>query len=170
MIDSIEKWLRTASFLCGAVALGAMPLLIAISIISRHIGISLGFPVEYSTYLLPVVALMAGGYVLGEGGHVSTDIVTSRLSESVRRWLELVGLFFGLAFLSVIEWQCFSLAMESLRFGYRSMYTTRTFIGYPQLLISVGIFFFILQIVIVIIRRSRDVRRKSGRQSSGERA
>lgn len=161
-MQTIEKWLNRVGFIFGAIALIALPIFIIASIIVRQFGFSLGFALEYSTYLIPVICLFAGGYVLSKGGHVNTDLFKNILRPRIWDWLTLVGLVLGLGYLVILGVECAQLSFESIRFGYRSMYVTRTLIGYPQLVVPFGIFLFAVQTLIEIIKKSKSMFLNSG--------
>jgi TRAP-type C4-dicarboxylate transport system permease small subunit len=158
----IEKWLNQVGVLFGAIAFVALPIFIIASIIARQFGFSLSFALEYSTYLIPVICLYAGGYVLSRGGHVNTDLFKNILGPRIWDWLTLLGLVLGLGYLVILGVECAQLSLDSIRFGYRSMYVTRTLIGYPQLVIPVGILLFAIQTVIEIIKKSKSMFLNSG--------
>jgi TRAP-type C4-dicarboxylate transport system permease small subunit len=152
-MGSVEKWLNKIGFLFGAIAFVTLPCLIILSVIVRQFGFSLSFALEYSTYLLPVICLYAGGYVLSKGAHVNTDLLKNILGPRVWNWSLLAGLILGLAYLVILGIQCSMLAVESIRLGYRSMYATRTLVGYPQMIIPIGILMFAIQTIIEIVKQ-----------------
>ena len=86
---------------------------------------------------------------------MKADLVLQQLPERVRQWLILFGLAAGLAFSIIICIPSFKMALISFKVGALAMYPTETLLGYPQLILGIGLALLSLQIVIEIIRQIR---------------
>jgi len=76
---------------------------------------------EIQWYLYSAVFLCAAGYTLKHNAHVRIDIVSARLSERSRAWIDLLGAFFMLLPAAVIiGWFGWSAFLESYRIGETS--------------------------------------------------
>ena len=77
---------------------------------------------EIQWYLYSIVYLCAAGYALKHDAHVRIDIVSARLSDRARAWIDLFG---GLAMLlpaaAIIFWFGWSAFLESFRIGETSL-------------------------------------------------
>ena len=60
------------------------------------------------TYLLPIMALLSGGYVLKGGGHVTVDILYNRFRPRARAWVDVLTSFL-----------CFSLCFVLINYGWK---------------------------------------------------
>lgn len=148
--------LPRVSLIVGGAGLCLMVGLVVAGIISRNVfNYSLPFSVEYSEYLIPVVAFWGAAYTLRKEGHVNADIVLHRLPDRSRQWFILIGYLLGLVYLIIVVRYTSQLALTSIKMHYVSMYPTETPIGYIQLMIPIGLSLFALQLVIEIIRKAR---------------
>jgi len=144
------------SLIVGGCAVTLVTGLVTAGIAARSLfNYAIPFAIEYSEYLIPVIALWGAAYTLREGGHVNADIFFRRLSARQRLWFSLIGYLVGLAYLTVLGRQTFTLALNSIKLNYTSMYPLETPVGYPQLVMSLGIALFALQLIIEIIIKAR---------------
>lgn len=74
--------------------------------------------VEVSSYLLLLVIFTATAYTLQTDGHVRVDILTIRLKEKPRTYLNIITSFLTLVFTSVATWHATELAMTALNKGW----------------------------------------------------
>ncbi len=152
IIDFIPKF----SLVTSGVGLCLMTILIIAEVVARSVfRYSLPFAIEYSEYLIPMVALWGAAHVLKEGGHVRADIVTSHFRENTRLWFDLVGYFMGLVFLITLDIQTIALVAKSLRYKYTSLYPLRTPLGYVQLVLPIGLSLFTIQLVVEIVKKAK---------------
>ncbi|MDH3288251.1 MAG: TRAP transporter small permease subunit [Betaproteobacteria bacterium] len=71
---------------------------------------------EIQWYLYSIVFLCAAGYTLKHNAHVRIDIVSARLSDRARAWVDLFGgLFMLLPAATIILWFGWSAFLESYR-------------------------------------------------------
>jgi TRAP-type mannitol/chloroaromatic compound transport system permease small subunit len=71
---------------------------------------------EIQWYLYSIVFLCAAGYTLKHNAHVRIDIVSARLSDRARAWVDLLGgLFMLLPAATIILWFGWSAFLESYR-------------------------------------------------------
>ncbi len=144
------------SVVIAGVGVCLMMLLVVSQLITRNLlhG-AIPFAEEYSLYLIPVVGVIGAAYTLSKDGHVKVDLILRCLSGKVRQWVVLLGLIFGLGFLAIMGKHTFALALLSIEKGYRYMSPMETLIGYPQLILPIGLWLFALQLVVEIVRKAR---------------
>ncbi len=99
----------------------------AFNALARYGGKSIGVDlssnlyIELQWYLFSAVFLLGGAYTLKKGAHVRVDVVSSRLSDRTRFWIERLGLWLLLipycVFMIYISWspvaESISLAEQS---------------------------------------------------------
>lgn len=133
-----------------------MVVLILAEIISTNLfNLSLPYVLEYSEYLVPIIAFWGGAYTLSEAGHVRADIVVHRLSERTRELLYLAGYVLGLIFLIVVLTQLFDVASRSFKMNRLSFYPTPSPLGPPQMFAAAGLGLFVVQLLIEISKLVR---------------
>jgi len=76
---------------------------------------------EIQWYLYSIVFLGAAGYTLKHNAHVRIDVVSSRLSERTRAWIDLFGgLFMLLPATAILLWFGWDAFLESYRISETS--------------------------------------------------
>jgi TRAP-type mannitol/chloroaromatic compound transport system permease small subunit len=154
LVKKILELIPKFSLVTAGLALILITLFIVIEVVARSVfRYSVPFAIEYSEYLIPVVALLGAAYVLKEEGHVRADIIVSHLSDRLRLWFDLIGYIAGLVFLVVLDIQTCTLVLKSFKYHYTSLYPMRTPLGYVQLMLPIGLSLFILQLVIEIVKK-----------------
>ncbi len=156
----IVELIPKISLVASGAGLVLMTLLIVSDLTARNIlGFVIPVSVEYSSYLVPAVALLGAAYTLSKEGHVNADIGLHKVSDRARQWVFLIGYILGLGYLIILDIQTFDLAMTSIKNHYLSMYPMRTPIGYAQLVVPIGISLFAIQLVVEIVRKCRALYR-----------
>ncbi|MBM3359689.1 MAG: TRAP transporter small permease subunit [Betaproteobacteria bacterium] len=73
---------------------------------------------EIQWYLYSIVFLCAAGYTLKHNAHVRVDLVSGRLSQRGRAWIDIFGgVFMLLPVCAIILWYGWSAFLESYRVG-----------------------------------------------------
>lgn len=144
--------------LVGGLAIVLMILLILGELVSTKLfHYSLPYALEYSEYMVPVIAFWGAAYALREGAHVRVDIAVERIPERQRRWIFLAGYILGLVFLVTVFVQVWDVAMRSIAMDRYSFYPTPSPLWPPQLFVAVGLGLFIFQLVVEIILMGAEI-------------
>lgn len=104
---------------CAAWLIFACVLISATNAVARYgFNFSSNAFLEIQWYLYSIVFLCAAGYTLRHNAHVRIDIVSGRLSERTRAWIDLGGgLFMLLPAAAILLWFGWSAFLESFRIG-----------------------------------------------------
>ena len=157
----ISELLPKLSLITSGVGVCVMTVLVMAEIIGRNIfQVGIPFSVEYTGYLVVLIGVWGAAYTLKEGRHVRADLILSRFSDRVKQWLILIGYVLGLVYLIIVTIQSFKMAIFHIKIGAVSMYPTETPVGYPQLILGIGLLMFALQLVIEIFRQARHTLNK----------
>jgi len=140
----------------GLAVLG-MTLAVSYAAIMRYFNIGVLGVDELTGYAVVGVSFLALGYALKEDSHITADIIVSRLSRKVQRYLRIVSLFISLGLVIVLLWSANWLIEESWDLHALSP-TLYVPLYIPQLFIVIGLGFFALQIVVEILRSLGFVR------------
>lgn len=114
---------------------------------------------EIQWYLYSIVFLCAAGYTLRHNAHVRIDIVSARLSERTRAWIDLFGgLFMLLPVAAILVWFGWSAFLESFRIDEVSP-DAGGLLRWPiKFVVPVAFFLLILQSVSESIKRVASLR------------
>jgi len=109
---------------------------------------------ELQWYLFSAVFLLGAGYTLMRNEHIKIDIVNSRLSHTVRNYIELFGhVFFLLPFCLVMIWTSLPYFGRSFAGGEMSVNAGGLIVWPAKLIIPVGFTILLLQGVSEFIKR-----------------
>ena len=87
------NWSTTVACVMAMLALSIMTVIVTGDVILRYVfNAPSKWVVEISSYLLVVIVMMGLAYTQKRRGHISVDIITSRLPKTVRPWVDLVTL------------------------------------------------------------------------------
>lgn len=146
--------LLSAIFGGGAILL--MSVFVIAEVITRNVfRYSLPFTVEYTEYLVPLVAFMGAAYTMRHAGHVRADILLHRFPDKTRQWFILIGYLIGFIFLIVVSIQTLDLALTAIAKGYVSYYALNTPIGYVQMIVPIGLWLWALQVLISMAEKAK---------------
>jgi TRAP-type C4-dicarboxylate transport system permease small subunit len=155
---AVGRAISAISGVGAGIGLVVMTALVVVGIVSRSVfNISLPFTIEYSEYLIPVVGLVGAAHALRHGDHVRADLALHRLPPTARGWLIIAGYLVGLGYLIVLIVVTFTTAFSSIERGYTSIYPSATLYGYWQLVVPLGLLLFALQLVILILKETKDL-------------
>ena len=149
-------WLVDRCSLAGAV-LGAFSLflmiwLITVDVIGRKFGHSTGVAFEITGYLLLIAVFLGMAYTMKLGKHIEITLVTSMISQRVRRWLRIATSVVGLAFIGWLFW----FTLQNAIFSYTFKSVTRTALRTPMWLsdslVPIGLALLALVIIVQTIK------------------
>lgn len=127
---------------CGA-------LLVFAGVIARYVfDYGIIFAVEYTAYLTGFIAFVGAVYTQGVKGHVSVNLVVSRLPKRAQQWLGVITLTASLALSLVFLYWASVMVWVSIDTGTRAVGATGTSTVVPQSPLVIG--FFLLTIVLIV--------------------
>ena len=151
IIDTINEWVgRICSF-----SVIVITVIVAVEVIMRYVfnrPTLCGF--EYTKYVYGFHFMIVAGYVLLHEGHVSIDIVYTKVSKKVQIILDIIAyLIFFFPFFSIMLWQGFLFAKKSW-IVLEVDWTICESPVYPaKTVIPVAIFFLLLQGLSTFIKK-----------------
>jgi TRAP-type mannitol/chloroaromatic compound transport system permease small subunit len=125
------------------------------AVIRYGLNISSNSWLELQWYFFGAIFLLCAGYTLLRNEHIRIDVVSSRLSQKTRNWIEIVGgLFFVLPLAVGMVWLSWPIFMNAIVSGEESS-NAGGLIRWPaRLLIPVGFFLLSLQAFSELIKRA----------------
>lgn len=138
-------------YVAGAGIVLMMVLILAELVATKLFHASLPYALEYSEYLVPLIAFWGASYTLHEGGHVRADILLHRMSSALQPWIVLAGYILGLAFLSAAFVHMWDVSVRSITMNRMSFYPQPSPLGPPQLIVTIGLGLFIVQLFLEIV-------------------
>jgi TRAP-type mannitol/chloroaromatic compound transport system permease small subunit len=138
------RWLVLATVLVSAVN----------AVVRKLFDVSSNAWLELQWYLYGAVFLLAAAYVLQRNGHVRIDVVSSRLSERTRQWIDLFcHVLMLLPLVLIMIWLCWPFVIESYRSGEVSSNAGGLIVWPSKLFILLGFALLLLQAISEIIKR-----------------
>lgn len=146
LIQAIDALNELVGRLAGGLVL-AVVLLSAGNAISRYaFSLSSNAMLELQWYLFSGVFLLAGGYALKHGQHVRIDVLSSRLPDRARHWIDLLGtLFFLLPMAGLMIYLSFPVFMKAWASEEVSSNAGGLLLWPARLLVPLGFAFLLLQ-------------------------
>jgi TRAP-type mannitol/chloroaromatic compound transport system permease small subunit len=138
------RWLILAAVLVSAIN----------AVIRKAFDISSNAWLEMQWYLYGAVFLMAAAYTLQRNGHVRIDVVSSRLTERTREWIDLFcHILMLLPLVLVMIWLSVPFVIESYQSREVSTNAGGLIIWPSKLFILVGFALLLFQAISEIIKR-----------------
>ena len=100
---------------------------------------------EITAYLVLVSAFLGFAPALASGKHISVDLVISKLSPKMNRFIQLMVSLLGLLFSLVFLVTSFEMTVNSYRLNMLSVSTLRIPLFLPQMSLPIGFSFLSLQ-------------------------
>ena len=159
----IDRLLRFSDFLsraAGWIAAGFIALIVllmTVEIFTRSVlGKSTMVVSDYSGYFLVAVVLLGLGFTLREDGHIRIRLVRMRLPDSIARILDIL-IALAAAGMTIFALRAgLRMVMASHRLDMRADTIAQTPFWIPQLVIPLGLFLLLVQLLAFIIRRIRS--------------
>lgn len=138
------RWLILAAVLVSATN----------AIVRKMFDISSNAWLELQWYLYGAVFMLAAAYVLQRNGHVRIDVVSSRLTERTRQWIDLFcHLLMLLPLVLIMIWLGLPFVIESYESGEISTNAGGLIIWPSKLFVLLGFVLLLLQAISEIIKR-----------------
>lgn len=148
IINWINTWLgRAVSFL-----LLAMIATTAFEVVARYFfNRPTIWCMELNIYLLAVYCMLGAGFTMLRNGHVSVDIVYSRLSFRTQAVLSCLTYFLSFIFTAVILWYGWNVAFKAFKYGQ----TSGSVLDWPlfptMVMVPVGALLLLLQGIVKLV-------------------
>ena len=138
------RWLILAAVLVSAIN----------AIVRKAFDISSNAWLELQWYLYGAVFMLAAAYVLQRNGHVRIDVVSSRLTERTRQWIDLFcHIVMLLPLVLIMIWLGWPFVLESYESGEISMNAGGLIIWPSKLFVLLGFILLLFQAISEIIKR-----------------
>ena len=149
IVDTTNQWVgRIASWL-----LLPLCLLVTMEVILRYIFNSpTSWSWEVSKQMLAAIAALGAGYTLLRHGHIGVDVLAARLSQKKKAILELITMPLFLVSITIVLWKTGAVALWSLGIQETTAGIFNPPFYYIRFVITVGVFFLLLQGVAEFIR------------------
>lgn len=95
-------------------------------------------------------------YTFSKDGHIRINIITARLSESKRRWIDIFAGVLNSAVLIFAVYYCYKFMMDSKEMEMLSENVSETPLWLTQIPMSIGLGIFIIVSVIWTLKRISD--------------
>ena len=160
MMDKIGKWIDKCSDF-GAY-LSSLFMILIVSLILIEIFLRTFFHTstlisdEYSAYFFVSFVMFGLSYTFKENGHIRITLILSRLSKKTEKIFDIITSCIALILTSFLFYHSLFMVIDTCKLDMRADSIAETPIFIPQIAIPVGLFIFILQILIKIIRRIRQ--------------
>jgi len=124
------------------------------AIVRKMFDISSNAWLELQWYLYGAVFMLAAAYVLQRNGHVRIDVVSSRLTERTRQWIDLFcHILMLLPLVLIMIWLGLPFVIDSYESGEISTNAGGLIIWPSKLFVLLGFVLLLLQVVSEIIKR-----------------
>lgn len=143
----------------GGGLLAALAIFIAADVLGRgYGGFYSGATDEISGYVMTFAITWSLAYTLTIDKHVRVDLLLGAVSPPVRRMLDWIALALLTIFATLLAYNSFNLAFESLAFNARSPGVLQTPIGIPQMGMALGFAVLAAQGVVTLLVATIDPR------------
>jgi C4-dicarboxylate transporter, DctQ subunit len=166
-LDVINRvWLallKTSEGVCAALTL-AMAVILVYEVVARTVFNAPTIWVqEVAVYMLLALAFIGLAATSHVDEHVRVDLLTRKLNARVRQVLEILICAAVAGFACIALWGGWDMALQSFRFGRRSLTLLSVPQWLPQLLLPVGMGLFVLALTSRISSLVRGLRREKDR-------
>ncbi len=143
----------------SAILFVALVVLIMVEIIGRSFfDYSTMLADEYSGYFYLAAIFLGLAYTFNEEGHIRISIVTSRLSSSIKRWVDIFAGIMALSILLFALYYSWHFMMESKEMEMLSEGVSETPLYLTQIPLVVGLALFAFALFVFVWRRVADDR------------
>ncbi len=152
LLELAHRLARYGAWVAGGLMIAAA-VLIAIDIGMRKLfNESVGGASELSGYVLAISASWGFALTLLDRAHIRIDSLYIILPVRIRALLDILGLLVMLGFIGYLTWLCNHVFMQSWQLNSRALTPIATPLVYPQFLWVAGMVYFLLVIVLLLVR------------------
>lgn len=130
-----------------------MMLMILVEVLTRYIFQSpMSIAEEYGGYMMVAITFLGLGFAWKEKSHVRVEMAVNMLPLRLQQWMRLVSLIFAIGFALVLIKGSFDMVSQTQMFGERSDTWLRTPLMWPQMVLVIGSFMLLLQLMAQLIK------------------
>ena len=156
-ICKLSDKLQTFGAYLSSLLFIALSVLILTEIIARSFfNVSTMIADEYSGYFYLASIFLGLGYTFKEDAHIRINVLTSRLPEKTRRYIDIFAGVITLGLILFILYNSILMVKESYEYDMVSETVSETPIYLTQLAMPIGLFLFALAVLSFILRRITD--------------
>ena len=149
------KWCQQASeyisYICGGLLLASVLLISAETVLRKFFLVSFGGADELSGYVLGILITWSLAFVLFEKMHIRIDVVYTKLSSSIQRWLDVLAMGFTLGFVLLLCYFSYDVVSTSIIKSSTANTPLGTPLWLPQTLWWLGLIFFAVVVVLLLV-------------------
>jgi len=154
LLDLAHRLARFGAWAGGALVVLAA-VVIGVDIVLRELfAFSIGGASELSGYVLAIGSSWAFALTMLDRGHIRIDSLYVLLPVRVTAALDMLALVVMLAFVGLLTWQGWHVFEQSVQYGSRALTPIATPLQYPQFLWVVGLIYFLMVTVLLLLRAS----------------
>lgn len=166
-LDRLIAYLGYLGAAAGAASIVIMVIIVTVNVFLRQVfNKPLLFTEEYCGYLLVLAVYMGLAYTTRVGAHIKVELITSKLPKRAKDGLEVITLLPALVLIGIMFWYGWDLFMVNLRGGYRASTFYATPLWIPFIPMWVGLIFFGLAVVALMVRKCVDFQKSSKKELS----
>jgi len=148
-IDTLSEKIKIFPALCVIL----LVIFLATNVVLRYFFEKpLVFTEEVTGYLLAFIVFMGLGYTLKTGGHVLTDVLVSHLSVEKKKVIKVPIIIGGIIFAAILTGSAGTLVVKNFSRKAIDFGSLGTPEWIPNIIFFVGTFFFLLQMVSLLLR------------------
>lgn len=137
----------------AVVSVWVMISLIFVSIVTRFFGLPLPWVDEIIAYMVAILVLLGGSWVVQQNRHISINYLTEKLRPRARTGLEVVTLLISFVVIGFFLWLEGGLVIDNFIEGRTAWSILQTPLAPVQLIMPIGLGLFTIQIAIQIVNR-----------------
>lgn len=147
MLERLLLTTRKASlwltWIAGTLIVGSAFLVTLEVVLRKLFNVSLGGADEISGYAFGVATALSFSFALFERAHIRVDALVGKFPNALRIPVNLLGLILLVSFAGVVVTMIWSMVMDTLEFGSRSITPMRVPLAIPQIPWMLGWMFFV---------------------------
>ena len=158
-LEALNKKLSLGGAYVASLLFVALVVLIMVEIIGRSFfDYSTMLADEYSGYFYLAAIFFGLAYTFNQEAHIRITIITSRLSNSVKRWVDIFAGLITLVMLLFVLYYSWLFMIDSKEMEMLSENVSETPLYLTQIPISIGIALFVFAVFVFVFRRIfRDI-------------
>ena len=155
---AIEGINEFTGYLCGVFILAASIIIAEAVFVRKVLEQSTTWQSELSVYLLMAAAFIGAAYTQKHEGHIGVDLVTAHLPAKTRRIMDTAGSIIGLIVTVVIARYAWPMWWSAIEANEHSESYWGPHLGFPYIIIPLGMSLVALQYLVRIRRNAAQVR------------
>jgi len=154
LVSGVNRICRAGSLLAGLAGLAAT-CMITFGVTMRYFfGRPQVFVDELATFLLVVVVFCGLAHTFRSNGHITVDLLSSRLEPGPRAWLRVITLLLGSSFVGIVAWQTLEATLRAYRLGRVSVVMLYP-LWIPHLFMPLGLALLLLAMLVSLTDEGR---------------